>query len=200
MTAGMIINKVVITEEAAFDYEEIICLKMPKLDIKGESEQYINYMQKSGRLLSDYYFRAKYYDEVSEEMMMLFFYKGEKFGTMQMWYLKGVCLEKEWDHDLEDDGSIRIWLNSGIRELPQNDWVLEYRENLKRGLIGSGMPSFTLSGLPKEVLSAIYSGEDSAIIERLSNIKRKNREWVGYKRYLPKCGNVRKKHKRTPGD
>lgn len=212
------IAKVVVTEEARFDYEslfairygkwertmewvkahfndpEIIAPVMPIADIKMESEMYI---ELHPTIKYKHYFRAKYYDEKQDKMLMLFFYKGKKIGLMQMWDLKGICLADSWSEELEDSGVIRNWLKHGIDTEDKSDWVLELRENEKRGLIGSGLPTFSLSGLPREVVNAIYSGEDSAIIERLSHLKRKGGEWVGYKRYLPKHRTVGKKRKRS---
>ena len=220
---AMEIAKVVITEEAKYDYESLFAVPlydremandvewlknhfeepeylspaMPIADIKAECEEYIeNHPTAKHR----HYFRAKYYDETQNRMLMLFFYKGQKIGPMQMWNLKGICLAESWNEILEEKGVIRNWLKHGIDTEDKADWVLELRENERRGLIGSGMPTFSLNGLPREVVNAIYSGEDTAIIEKLSHLKRKGGEWVGYKRYLPKHRTVGKKHQRTPRD
>lgn len=129
MQTETVINKVVITDEAIFDYEELAAgQSMPKADIKSESETYIENMQKCGRLLRGYYFRAKYFDESMGKMLMLFFYKGIKLGSMQMWKLSGICEANDWTKELEDDGLIRVWLNSKIADLPTEiDWVVESR-------------------------------------------------------------------------
>lgn len=129
MTAEIMINKVVITEEAKFDYEEVVARQpIPKTTIKNECELYIDNLQKGGRLLYGYYFRAKYYDENSDKMLMLFFYKGERFGKMQTWELSGICEAADWTDDLEDDGLIRNWLKVKIEDLLQeDDWVIGFR-------------------------------------------------------------------------
>ena len=49
------INKVVITEEAEFDYEVILGLPMPKADIKEACENYIESRYDGGRTLWGYY-------------------------------------------------------------------------------------------------------------------------------------------------
>ena len=54
------INKVVITEEAEFDYEEILGLPMPKADIKEACENYIESRYDGGRTLWGYYYKWKY--------------------------------------------------------------------------------------------------------------------------------------------
>ena len=120
------INKVVITEEAEFDYESLVKLPLPKTDIKSEAETYIDYMRENRRL-NGYYFRVKYYDEQSEQMLMLFFYKGERFGKMQTWEIKGICLASDWSEELEESGQIRFWLKSTINPTDTGDWVWDLR-------------------------------------------------------------------------
>lgn len=125
--AEKVINKVNITAEAQFDYEEALNFVMLKTDLKKECEKYINIMQENGRLLYDYYFRCKYLDENSDQMMMLFFYKGKKFGAMQVWDLYGVCRAEDWSEELEDCGQIRAWLTSSINPEDIGDWVWDER-------------------------------------------------------------------------
>ena len=60
MTADAVINKIVITDEARFDYESLFGLPIPRADMKGECEKYIDNI--SGQNIG-YYIRAKYYDE-----------------------------------------------------------------------------------------------------------------------------------------
>lgn len=42
MTADAVINKIVITDEARFDYESLFGLPIPRADMKGECEKYID--------------------------------------------------------------------------------------------------------------------------------------------------------------
>lgn len=101
MKTETVINKVIITAEAEFDYESEFGLRLPKKEIKQETEEYI------GCRLSrfyGYYFRAKYYDEITDRMLMLFVYKGEVFGSMQIWEIRGICSAEDWTKELEDDG------------------------------------------------------------------------------------------------
>lgn len=111
MAAEIIINKVVVTDEAKFDYECLFNRPIPKADIKRETEEYIDGRQ--GRI-NGFYFRTKYLDENADEMLMLFFYKGKRFGKMQLWELSGVCRADEWTREAEDDGQIRNWLNTSL--------------------------------------------------------------------------------------
>ncbi len=138
----MIINKVLITDEAKFDYESEFGYMLQVADIKRETEQYID--NKMVRFYG-YYFRAKYYDENIDKMLLLFFYKGEKFGCMQMWELAGICLEEDYSEELEQDGNIRNWLNSKINSNEKRDWVIDLRETERRNEIGQ-MAVFSLSG------------------------------------------------------
>lgn len=121
------INKVVITEEAEFDYESIIGLPMPKADIKEATENYIEIRYDGGRTLWRDYYKWKYYDEIADKMLYLFFYKGKKFGNMQMWDLCGVCFEEDWTEELEECGQIRNWLKSKIDPQDNGDWVWDER-------------------------------------------------------------------------
>lgn len=61
-------------------------------------------------------------------MLLLFFYKGERFGNMQMWELRGICSEEDWNAELEDNGRIRLWLNSLLNPKEETDWVWDLRQ------------------------------------------------------------------------
>ena len=124
MDKEAVINKVVITAEAEFDYESEFGLRLPKKEIKQETELYI-----SGSLsrLSGYYFRIKYLDEATDRMLMLFVYKGVVFGSMQLWEIRGICPAEDWTEELEEDGQIREWLDSKINPTDETDWVWDLR-------------------------------------------------------------------------
>ena len=124
MKTEAVINKVVITAEAEFDYESEFGLRLPKLDIKRETEEYI-----SGSLsrFSGYYFRIKYLDEATDRMLMLFVYKGVVLGCMQLWEIRGICPAEDWTVELEEDGQIREWLNTKINPTEETDWVWDLR-------------------------------------------------------------------------
>lgn len=124
MAAEIVINKVVVTDEAKFDYECLFNQPIPKTDIKREAEEYIDGQE--GRI-NGLYFRIKYLDETTDEMLMLFFYKGKRFGKMQLWELSGVCRAEEWTQDAEDDGQIRNWLNASLAPKETTDWVWDLR-------------------------------------------------------------------------
>ncbi len=185
-----VINKVLIAAEARFDYESEFGSLLPTADIKRETEDYINNITVR---FYGYYFRVKYYDEATEQMLMLFFYKGERFGCMQMWELSGICLAEDWSEELEQEGQTRYWLKTKIIPDEKNDWVIDLREARRRSETGQ-MAVFSLVGLQREVVNAIYSGNDSQILERVTHLQRKGGKWVGYSQYMPRCGTTRKKH------
>lgn len=124
MKTEAVINKVVITAEAEFDYESEFGRRLPKKEIKQETEEYI-----SGSLsrFSGYYFRIKYLDEATDRMLMLFVYKGVVFGSMQMWEIRGICPAEDWTEELEEDGQIREWLDTTINPTEETDWVWDLR-------------------------------------------------------------------------
>lgn len=124
MTADAVINKIVITDEARFDYESLFGLPIPRADMKGECEKYIDNI--SGQNIG-YYIRAKYYDETTGEMLMLFFYKGKAISQMQMWELAGICRADDWSEEMEEDGIIRHWLKSSLTPKEETDWVWDLR-------------------------------------------------------------------------
>ena len=64
-------------------------------------------------------------------MLMLFFYKGRRFGIMQIWELSGICLETDWNEELEDSGRIRAWLLTSINP-DDDDWVEILREQQEK--------------------------------------------------------------------
>lgn len=179
MTTERIINKVSVTEEATFDYEEVVALMpIPKTDIKNECENYIDNMQKGGRLLYDYYFHVIYFDERSDKMLMLFFYKGERFGVMQIWRLSGICEAEDWTQELEDDGNIRNWLNTKITTFEdEDDWVVSLRVWEENKI--EEMNAYGLIGLDKEVKNGITSGGYDAYSQKYDDVSNDDRKWSG---------------------
>ena len=124
MDKKKIINKVVITTDAEFDYESEFKCRLQKLQLKQEIEDYIRIRLKN---FNGYYCRVKFYDEFTNEMLILFVYKGDTFGCMQMWEVRGICKEEDWTNELEDDGNIRCWLKSKIEPNESTDWVWDLR-------------------------------------------------------------------------
>lgn len=123
------INKVIITAEAVFDYEEVITLTMPKADIKNEVEEHLGYLHIGEHTRT---LRIRYLDEVSATPLFLFVQRGQRFGIMQLWSIVGICAAADWDEDLEDDGCIRGWLNTTFDTREKTDWVLDYRLSQER--------------------------------------------------------------------
>lgn len=124
-TTERMIHKVSVAEEAVFDYEGMVGSPPPIRDIKQEVETYLGI---TAARVRGYYFRVKYYDEAIDRMLMLFLYKGEKFGRMQIWKVSGICFAEDWTDELEENGQIRFWLKTKIGDfLPEVDWVVKYR-------------------------------------------------------------------------
>lgn len=128
MTSEISINKVVITEKAKFDYNDLFGQPIPRKDLKAEAENYIDNVQKT----LGCYIRLKYYDETADRMLMLFFYRGIRLGIMQMWELQGICLENDWTEELEECGQIRAWITSALDTKEDADWVWDLRVRQER--------------------------------------------------------------------
>ena len=110
-------------------------------------------------------------------MLMLFVYRGLKTGIMQNWLVKGICEAAEWNEDDEYEGRIRSWVETSITEFDNYDWVVEYRVRKELGLIG-GMPTYKLSGLPKELENAFVYGTDKELAQELPLFKYASRKRI----------------------
>lgn len=104
---GVMIDKIVVTKEAVFDYEEIVCKGyiFPP-GFKREAEKIL-----SGAANPE---RVEYFDKTSEKPLLLFFKKGYAFGPMQTWILKGICDKRDYRSDMEEKGIIDGWLRTGL--------------------------------------------------------------------------------------
>ena len=132
----IVIDKILITEEAKSDYIDTVGYELPSKDIKSEVEAYIELLKSSRRFTSGRYFHVNYLDEDADKTVKLFFYKGETIGRMQMWNLAGVCLAEDWNEQIEESGQIRLWLNTSLNPKEETDWVwdLRVREEQKKRL------------------------------------------------------------------
>jgi hypothetical protein len=169
MTAE-VINKINITAEAVFDYEEALDLgRLDRRALKAEAEDYIDFMNKGGRLLYAHYFRCRYLDEDSGQTLMLFLYRAERLSVMQYWNLAGVCLAEDWTEDAEDDGTIRRWLKAKITDLEKGDWVIEQQARaFADKILSGGTVQGSIQGLPGELTYAIEHGTNQELAEALS--------------------------------
>lgn len=123
------VHKINITDEAKFDVGE--CVGLEAFDwrtFKSETEEYIAHLSRANLIPWWGCFQAEYVDEDSGKRLKLFFYKGQTFGLMQTWDLKGVCEADGWTQDAEDDGQIRAWINTKLKDIPdEDDWVIRAR-------------------------------------------------------------------------
>ena len=126
---AIVIHKLKITAEAAFDIIEV--LSLPQLDrrkLKAAVEEYICLMRAAGRLPWWGYFRCDYICEDSGVRLKLFIYKRARLGLMQHWELAGVCLSEDWSEEAEEDGLVRSWLLTKIADLAdEEDWAVRAR-------------------------------------------------------------------------
>ena len=131
MSKEILIHKINITDEAKCDVGESLDIQgFDWSEMKTEVEEYITHQTKENRTPWWGYFRCKYYDEDSDKMLMLFFYRGDRLSIMQFWNLVGICLAEDWTQDAEDNGEIRNWLKCRITDLSEEeDWVIAYRVN-----------------------------------------------------------------------
>ena len=132
----IVIDKILITEEAKSDYIDTVGYELPSKDIKSEVEAYIELLKRSRRFTSGRYFHVNYLDEDADKTVKLFFYKGETIGRMQMWNLAGGCLAEDWNEQVEESGQIRLWLKTSQNPKEETDWVwdLRVREEQKKRL------------------------------------------------------------------
>jgi len=147
------IHKVHVSPEAKYDYEECMELGViPKMEIKNAVEEFLYIRQSEGEL--KHYYRLKYFDERSNEMLMLFIRKGKNLLSMQIWEIKGICLAEDFDEDFEDLGKNKSWYESSIdiTGFPKIDWVKEIGKNIEE------IKTCNIIGLYKEVENAIKNG------------------------------------------
>ena len=161
-----VIHKLNIMPEAAFDLSD--CLNLNGFDkraLKTETEEYISHMTASDRLPWWGYFRCDYIDEASGRRLKLFVYKGIRIGLMQYWDLMGVCEAAEWTEDAENDGLIRVWLETKIEGLPdEDDWAVRVRVN--KILRETGKTVF--ENVLEEVLNDFECKRDKEAAEKLA--------------------------------
>jgi hypothetical protein len=188
MTTETTINKITVTAEAEYDYGCCLCERRPeageapvaKLDkrvIKAEVEEYIDTMNRAGRLLHNRYFRCRYDDAPSGLTLMLFLYRAERLGIMQYWNLAGICRAGDWTEDAEDDGSIRRWLGTKVDDLSDcEDWAVCVRVN---GVLQDTSKT-KYENVLEEVKNAFECKRDKETAEKLVFLQ--NVHFIGAKR------------------
>jgi len=139
-----ILHKVLITEEAVFDFEnslieihnpadwetdndwrieskhDLPLARMPKLEIKRELEEYI---QGHSTIRHRHYFFTQHYDDTLG-WIVLFVKKTTRIGPMQNWEVVGICRSMDWDEESEDRGWHRSWYETKFELKGEYyDWV-----------------------------------------------------------------------------
>lgn len=104
------INKIVLTKGAVFDYEEIVCNReLDRSKIKSYAEKELSRKKCDERDV-----RMRYRDEETGKDLLLFIKKGYDFGIMRSWILQGICEESDYDEEMEHNGVIKDWLEVEI--------------------------------------------------------------------------------------
>jgi hypothetical protein len=227
---GMI-NKIIITAEAVFDYEHCIgtelaqapawadiaeaaggdeakafaiaeryekpLRKFKRQPLKAEAEEYIDRMNAAGRLLYAHYFTVDYFDDNTDAMLTLVFFRRDRLGVMQFWELAGISLAEDLCGDMRADDLIRHWLKAKITDTDTGDWVLEQqlRAEADKVICGYGMQG-RIECLPEEVKNAIQYGTNQELAEAVSVLQNASgkRAW---RRYVETTVAVcREQHKR----
>lgn len=98
------INKVVMTKGAVFDYEEIVCL------IPADRQKIKKWAEKSVKDEDAAFLRPVYPDPDSGKELVLFLRRGYDFGLMRMWILEGICEKRDYSPEMEENGTVREWL------------------------------------------------------------------------------------------
>lgn len=160
-----LIHKVHITSEAVFDYEKTMAFgNLNKVKLKFEIEEYLKNICNTDKLFNCNYFRCKYYDDNSNKMLMIFIYKGKKFGIMQTWILSGICIVEDWNDILEEFGEVKQWLRKEIDNFSNEiDWVIKFRVRK----IMKNTNEIFLEDVLKEVQNEFGCERDKKTSERL---------------------------------
>lgn len=101
-----------VTKGAIFDYEEIVCFQ--PFDFPERRNELERLLAKALKTTDGPELRLLYTDKRSGKELLLFIRKGYRFGIMQMWILEGICESKDYEAEMERDGSIRKWLEVEI--------------------------------------------------------------------------------------
>lgn len=102
------INKLVMTKGAVFDYEEIVCdMPLDKVKFRQAVEKLLSNSAEERR-------RVEYDDPSSGKRLLLFLRRGYDFGLMRLWILEGVCEKDDYDEEMEENGVIKEWLETVI--------------------------------------------------------------------------------------
>lgn len=98
------LNKIVLTKGAVFDYEEIVCnMQLNRSKFRAQAEKIIKDTDEGS-------LRQVFYDSDSNKELMLFLRRGYDFGIMRLWILEGICEKDDYCEEMERSGAIREWL------------------------------------------------------------------------------------------
>ncbi len=102
------LNKIVLTKGAVFDYEEIVCnMQLNRGEFRARVEKIIGERDENS-------LRLVFNDSDSKKELMLFLRRGYDFGIMRLWILEGICEKDDYDEEMERSGAIKKWLEIEI--------------------------------------------------------------------------------------
>jgi len=144
--------------------------RLNQRQLKIDLSEYIQMQSGLKGTLSDkQYFRCKYLDEKTGQMLMLFLYRDKKLRTMQYWLLSGICLAHDWNEDSEDKGLIRLWLKTKIEDMPESlDEVIALR--VKEIIANTSKTKW--QNVLKEVVDAFDCERDKGYAEKLAFLQK----------------------------
>jgi len=126
----ILINRVIISQEAKFDYSDLV--KGGSITSRAfcnEFDDYLDKLTSIGKIVNKNYLRMKYYDEGAGKYLLFFLKRRNRFRCLQVWEVVGICDDRDWSLELENNGSINRWLCSKVYDLPkENDWVADMIE------------------------------------------------------------------------
>jgi len=209
----IVTNRVILSEEAVYDYEYCIkrskhpswealleeaggdsqkawelaepyerpTLKLDKRTLKADIREYINIMNQSGNLLYTRYFRCRWHDDYTGRTLMIFLYRAEKKDTKteRWWRIAGICDERWWSEELEDEGYICHWLKTFDKDMPKGDWVVDQIARAEADKLLGDTRQFDISMLPKEVQNAIKYGTSKDYTQAVPCFENTSKESFG---------------------
>ena len=108
---GEMINKIVLTKGAIFDYEDIVCkTEMDRQKFRTAVEKALS----KDRYADETDLRLPLTDKSTGKELLLFIKRGYDFGIMRTWILRGICEQSDYDEEMEHNGVIKEWLEVEI--------------------------------------------------------------------------------------
>jgi len=156
-------------------------LRLDRRTLKADIREYIDLQNQSGNLLYTRYFRCRWYDDYTGRTLMIFLYRAESKDTLteRWWRIAGICDERWWSEELEEEGYIRHWLKPFDKDMPKGDWVVDQIARAEADKLIGDNRQVSLQHLPREVQNAIRNGTDTDITKAISFFENASQERFG---------------------